>query len=572
MTDYVVALWARRRTRWMALGTIVLLGLITYAPNLSQLGLYGDDWRNLSEIAFDGSLYPSGFRPIGLGVWNAGAKVFGLNVQAYLWTGVALYLFSVVLLYFVLVALLPRSYEHLGLLSALLFLTYPSNYSHTWVTLWPSGGLVCLVMTGTLFFILFLQHYRGWQWLLSLLLLALSLNWYELQIGLIAGVPLLGTRDLIRGSVRRRLMVLSPSILAIAIAVWWLVEHSAFVGERLAGTTTSWADFPSQLLPRLWLSYRTLLMGSWTGPIRSLLASYSRFHVALALVIAVVSNIVLYRVVARLFRHRLERDIPLNWEAILNQKWARGGILASFAAIGLGILPILPLGSPWISTLDSRVTLFASMGAATCIVLSTYLVAAIITKSRKRALLFVSLSVAILLTVAVPSQWAAQQGLAAAWRLQRCVWFSMLDQVPSFADGTWIYIVDVPAQEGLWDVPPFVSLPSEVSAAIRLLYNNRTLQGGFTNLDEEAHWGVNGVRLTQEGLKPRFSDQIVPYDQLVMFRYHSGGSLELLDVTPANLPGSASSVPLTTWRILANRSDSPYRFLIEPRPVCSLVE
>lgn len=213
-------------------------------------------------------------------------------------------------------------------------------------------------------------------------------------------------------------------------------------------------------------------------------------------------------------------------------------------------------------------TLFASIGATTFIILSIYGVALAFLKSRKRALLFVSMSTIVLLAIAVPSQWSAQWGLVSAWQQQRCVWFSMLEQVPGFADETWVHIVDVPSQQGLWDVPPFQVLGSEVQAAIRLLYNNRTLEGGFSNVDEEARWGADGVRFTPEGLKPRWSDRVVPYDRVVMFRYRNDGSLELLDTTPSTLPGSSSPVPLATWRIQAAPATSPYRSLIEPRPAC----
>lgn len=556
-----------RSLRWslVAAGTLFVVTVAAYVPNISRLGLYFDDWRNLGDFALYGQLVQRTARPLNLAVLTWGWQAFGLNINEYLIVAALLTFLSAFMAWLLLYALLPRPIVGLALAIAALFIVYPSNYTRLWYTLWPTGFLVAIVFGGILAYVLFLKREQPLWCAVSLFLLSASLFWYELQLGLIAALPLLGLPYLRRSSWLRRFLIVSPALLACMFVVWWLLAPAS---SQEYGPSTLTFSF-TELLWRLARGYWANLVVAWIEPIRFLgTLTLTRSQAVVIFVITLLAG----GVFALLLSHWLatigDRQRTHHQTAAFGTEWSAVTLVAVLA-IGLGILPGLPRAEIGVGIFDSRFSLFAALGAATLVVLLLYGVGRLLTRAHRNSLFFASSMTVLLIVIAATYQLGAQRALIAGWEHQKCAWHSMLVQAPSFEDGTHVHIIDIPVDAGIWDVSPFGLLVAEVDSAIKLLYSNPSLTGSFRHAGDMVSIGGLRYQLTPEGIYNADTKQLIPYQQAVIFRYSEDDSLELLNEIPSSLSGANGPQAAGVDRILSTPVVSPYRSLIEPQPQCA---
>jgi hypothetical protein len=430
--------------------------------------------------------------------------------------------------------------------------------------LWPTGFLVAIVFGGILAYVLFLKREQPLWCAVSLLLLGASLLWYELQLGLIAALPLLGLPYLRRSSWLRRFLIVSPALLACVFVVWWLLAPASSQEYGPSGLVLSLPE----LLRRLARGYWTILAVAWIEPIRYLGSlPLTRAQAVMSFLLIMALAVVVALLLSRWLNGR--NGLVAESQPGPSRTSLLAGIFIGLIVIGLGILPGLPRAEIVAAIFDSRFSLFAALGAATLIVFSLYGAGRILTRQHFTSLYFTYSMSAVLILIAVTYQLGAQRAMVAGWEHQKCAWSSMLVQAPSFKDGTHVHIIDVPAANGIWDVSPFGLLVAETNSAIKLIYSNPTLTGTFRHAGDLVSIAGLRYRLAPEGIYNEDTNQLVPYSEAVVFRYRNDDSLELLKEIPVELSGANGPQATGLDRILSLPMVSPYRSLIEPFPVCA---
>jgi hypothetical protein len=555
-----------QRLRWpvAAAATLLTVTIVAYGLNIGRLGLYFDDWRNLGDFALHGQLVQRTARPLNLAVLTLGWQLFGLNISYYLALATLFVFLSAFMAWLLLYVLLPRSFAGLALVIAALFVVYPSNYTRLWYTLWPTGLLVAIVFGGILAYALFLRRDQSFLCVVSLVLLGASLMWYELQLGLIAALPLLGVPHLRGSTWQRRLLIVSPTLLACLFVVWWVLAPTASQEYGPSGLVFS----VGELLRRLIRGYWSILVVAWIEPVRYInLPPLGRLQAVLIfLATMLASALVVLLLSQRLSAARGPETARLQVPS--GTSWFVS-VLVAIIVIGVGILPGLPRAEIGVAIFDSRFSLFAALGAACLVVLALYGLAKLVTKHHGTSMYFAYGMSTVLVVFAVIYQLGAQRAMIAGWERQKCAWHSMLAQAPSFKDDTHVHILDVPVSSGIWDVSPFGLLVAEADSAIKLLYNNSTVMGTFRHFGDLVTIDGLKYRLVPGGIFSEDTGKLVPYRDAVIFRYNADDGLDLLKEVPAELSGADGPRATGVERILPAPVVSPYRRLIEPQPQCA---
>jgi hypothetical protein len=462
-----------------------------------------------------------------------------------------------------LYVLLPRPFAGLALVIAALFIVYPSNYTRLWYTLWPTGLLVAIVFGGILAYVLFLRRDQPFLCVVSLVLLGASLMWYELQLGLIAALPILGIPHLRRSSWPRRVLIVSPTLLACLFVVWWVLAPSTSQEYGPSGLVFSIGE----LLRRLIRGYWSILVVAWLEPVRYLsMPPLGRLQAVLIfLVTMLVSALVVLLLSRRVAAARSQKTALMQLPS--RTSWFVSALIA-FIVIGVGVLPGLPRAEIGVAIFDSRFTLFAALGAACLVVFVLYGLAIVLTKHHRTSMYFAYGMSTVLIVVAIVYQLGSQRAMIVGWERQKCAWHSMLAQAPSFEDGTHVHIIDVPVSSGIWDVSPFGLLAAEADSAIKLIYANPMVTGTFRHAGDLVPVDGLKFRLVPDGIFSEDTGTLVHYSEAVIFRYSADDSLELLTDIPGKLSGADSPQATGVNHILSTPVVSPYRSLIEPPPPC----
>lgn len=553
--------------RVVSVSIIIITGLFAFIPNLNKIGIRADDWRIFSNFHFfDGDLFP--FRPL-LGITlNGILTITGLNLRVLYPLLIGTHILSVIILYFTLRRLLPVQ-PTIVLIISVLFMVYPSDYTHTWLTMIASHIKNILLFTAIWLYLSFISDTTKFiSWFIGMLLFIITFGISELHFGLIAFLPIFGLKK-IRTGIITAIEVIFPVLICLVYIYWRFFIYS---GPDYTKYPIDWLAFIKELPGKLLLGYKCVLVYAWTAPIRGILGNFaSSWKVLAVIILPAIFGLLTYKIVNLPFRNGLKFAIGYgsekNKKAIIRLLvW----IFYAFILVGLGFLPYLPVGNIWIGGDSGRMTSYAAIGASILLTLTVYSFSLIIGKRSTCARHF---TVAILfpyIITAVFYQWCAQQGMITTWIQQRRMWSELLRLVPSVQPETCIYIINVPEVKGIWEYSPLV-LPGEITGAVRLLYNDPSLCGGVFSRDESKIFGDDGVKFFSDGIKPRFSVNRIPYEQVLMMEYKYEGCLELLTRVPEQLIVDYSRpIHLTMNRIRSFLADDTFHYLIEPRIACSI--
>lgn len=551
-----------------AAAVLALVNLAAYAFTYAPV-IYSDDWSTVLAEQVQGRWHwfiQTSFRPFFDMPLILQSMLLGINIPAYhavLWV---LHLL-LALLVFAIARQIPclRAWPT-SLLAALLFLLYPTDYTVMWLVMMPIYTSRALALGIIYLLIRFAKGGGRAGYIAAIVLLPLSLGIYDGHIGLIAACSVLLVIALPSMSAWRRAALLVPVAICGAFALWRLIgPHLANVSqvdEYAPQVTAS----PGELLSRVLLGYKVTLVWGWTGAVGQLIPALGNSKAALA---AVAGAVVVSAFCVWLALNYIQRRQPsvATWAMSERRASLRAASwlgLIGLILVGAGYVPVILVFIPNLAAVGSRVNFYAGLGGVLFLLSLVVGASVLAARAPRQAPLLCAATLAPLLAVGLAAQMAVQRSAATAWDEQRAIWQLVMQQAPNLRDHTFLLIALPGYSDRLgyqtWERAPLAA-PWEVNAAVALLYNNATLNGGVI------FPGVIGgteSALTAEGVK-RVAAGAIPYDQMVAVEYHRDtGALTMLDELPADWVAGAQGPVLIggTGLVDANPPVAPLRSLL----------
>lgn len=557
------------------LPVLALVVIISYAIYglFHAPGLFIDDWAMMRRITINLAdqkwLDLGSHRPLTYSIWLLQCHLFGPNLIPYYLVLGALHIFRAALTY-AIVSRLPLIQSRLfGLAIALLFLAYPIDYSHTYLITTNIQVAACL----TLLYGYFLQRFAsGDRWVslgIALLCLVASLGFYEAQVGIVCAWPLVLALIYRPTTALKRLGLLVPIILVAAYAIYRVWGLQTFGAEELYLPIDTLA--PGPLLERMYLGYKVSLVLGWVTTLQNIFPAFAGKNEGAFLALAAFVLILLLLSSWILFRHRAARLQQPGASWLSGERWSviRPFLIAAFVGlllVGAGYVPIILAGTPNLSGMGqySHMNFFASLGGA--VVVASALMAAAIFFSRARehvGRLFLISVVPFLLLGIVTQAWV-QYDVRSTWQEQTTIWQELFAAAPDFVDDTTVVLV-LPGYEDRvgyqnWRRTPLLT-HWEVTSALQVLYDNKTLAGDVIFPDITVRWEPI---LNSQGIL-RHDGVITPYAQSLFYSYDGRtGTLRRLDQVPVELAEeSIDPIDLNAQRVLSGpRPGIPIRRLV----------
>lgn len=502
-----------RQKRWTRDASILIIfisGALLIHKFLYAPILYSDDWTQIIARNVWGTaqwIDLDNRRPLLFLPFVLLYRIWGLNIHAFYVTLAGLEVISAFLLYKIIDKLLPDQPVYTGTV-ALLFMLYPTTYTHTWLTMIHAYSALVSTLIYVYLMLIFHENRQKLILFASFIFLSISFGLYEAQLGLILlWLLIIFLRNRGRRSTSTN-FVFILSLIWIAVFVSWRLW-----GQRRLNIPDEYMSFlvmePTVLVRRLILGLKIQLIWGWTTLISNTFG-FGTLHVLLALSLWVFGIIF----APNFFRaRRIFHSVSIR-EA--NKYVLMGGI--GLGAIVAGYIPVIFVFLPNLTSIGSRVNLFASIGGAILVTSAIKLISLFAFPSRWRQWFFVA-SILPFLIVSLITHLVVQRDARVAWEEQRNIWQTLITQVPDLRDQTTVLIVLPDYQDRVgyrnWKRVP-ISAYWDASSAIRLLYNNRTLNADVLYLDIET---ATEPTLTAEGLLSKNAKQPTPYKKTVIAVY-----------------------------------------------------
>lgn len=561
-------------SRSLARAAYILLPIIVVAYLAYGLffvpAIFMDDWTSVIErIVTDNAqwLDLAQSRPLLFSTFLIQHRLLGLHITGYYIVLWSLYVLMAILLYKIVSRFPLAQRQAFGLVVALLFLVYPTNYTHMWLI---QLGIYCAIVLTLLYGYLILRFAEGSGWatmMLASICLLVSLGLYEAQAGVAVAWALTLIVIFRQTTVKRRLALLLPIVLVGFFSLWRTVGYQA-VGvndQYLSEIVTA----PGALLSRLLSGYKVSLGWGWTYPVEQFLPWLSGAKlVAFVLLIVILA---LWWIVRWIGPRTVtnEQQGEITGLSLDDRRSMIGPYL--FAAIlgvvlvGAGYVPVLTVFLPSLSGIGSRFNQFATIGGAVFFASLMMMGSLLLAKNRQQIKILFFVSAAPLIVLAIATQASVQYHNRVAWREQQTIWQQLFSAAPNFKDDTRVLFILPGYQDRTgyynWQRTP-LSASWEVSSGVRLLYNNPTLSGDvyFPDVEEP----IEPI-LTDEGVLSQDTGTLTPYDQVVAYVYdNDAGTLIQLDELSVELVQElAGPTKLCTDCVASEKVvDAPFRRLV----------
>jgi len=432
-----------RREPWIAVGLVLLLGILAFAPLLGQFGFYRDDWYQLWA---GNALGPESIitlfsidRPV-MGYLYAGTyALFGESALAWNVYSLALRLAGALAFLWLMRQVWPEE-KAASTAAAVLFLVYPGFLQQPNANTFSNQltSYACGVVSVALTVASVRASRRGARILLTCLAMVTGVaNWllYEYMIGLegvrLAFLVLLAWRPTrrVRPTIGQTLRQWTPYvILLIAYLIW---RGLIFEGQRaavdVAGVVQQYAKSPLRMLARLGLetvrdAFEASLSG-WFVPAYRLhaFATLGDSLRSILLAGAAVTAFVLY---ARAVRRRLATGQASNH----TRESTREMIVIGGVSVVLSAFPVVLAGRDvrWESGFD-RYTLHLTLGIALLLV-------GLVLHFARRPIPIVAFS--LMVGLGVSTHYLNAVDWARAWEDQRQMWWQLTWRAPGLEPGT----------------------------------------------------------------------------------------------------------------------------------------
>ncbi|MBN1991845.1 MAG: hypothetical protein JW953_04025 [Anaerolineae bacterium] len=506
---------------WFAIGLMVI-GAASYWLFYAPI-LYGDDWSHIIGRWYGDSLKWFDWterRPLLEAPILMLHAVFGLNLHAFYVVLWGLNVLAAIQLYFLMLRFMPDN-APLAFSVAALFLVYPADFTHMWLTMVGIRLVVVLTLLYAYLLVIYVDTGCRVALWIAIICLLLSFGIYEAQFGVaMAWGVLLFFLIKKTSSWRDRLGLWLPLILGLIFMFW------RTIGYLLIGVNDNYLNrfqlTPLVLMERLILGYRVMVW-AWLEPL--VYAFYlNKWQAIIAFFLAVIICGFIGDVISRLCKlQRVTLKQKEHLALIRRFMWV---MLTGGLFIAIGYIPVIAVDSPNLSPLGSRANIFAQFGAAVTIV--ALLATLILFRARRSSQLnFVVLTgMAPLFFWGVAAQARVQYDNRIAWEEQKQIWHELFSLAPDLKDKTVIYfILSGDTNEKPSFNPNGKRLPLDASwvatSALNVLYGKHDLRGEV--FDQKLLFTADGfIRkklFLKEGARNLWAETVTPYNQIIFMAY-----------------------------------------------------
>ena len=401
---------------------------------------------------------------------------FGLKISIYYIMNFFIILITGLTLFHYIRALITDKHW-LALLISLLCLTYPIDFSKTWLTHIHARLVLLTCLVIVLLLHKFIRNKNYWLVLLANILFLFTLGIYEGGWGIvILSVLVLLIRE--KGLKKNQRYALFSTLFIGGLYVIWRVliqPNILHVEDNYLGQLTfSFSDIAYRYAQALFITFY-----NWTGPIiNNQPARYVIFIVFSFLLLA----ILLVIGIRFLKRAKLDESFKQGEQ----RSSLRSILSAVFVGCALwlaGYLPIILYSAPGFYGDDSRFSLFATIGASIVLVMLIALAATITAKTQQKVKKVTVLCVVPLILIGSIYQIWSQNERIKSWEIQKSFWNQFIEIAPGLENNTTIGIIIT----GHEDLAQFETLPFvgnwEARSALKVLYNDPSLNAFYYYAD-----------------------------------------------------------------------------------------
>jgi hypothetical protein len=524
--------------------------------------LFSDDW---SWVIEPNQFKPSYWinitdrRPLTWAIFKISSLLFGFKIH-YIYVALTIiHILWTIVLYLLLMELLKKEYAEFAIVTSILFLVYPTDYTRMWLTMLAIHIVMLLTLTYMYCLLKYLKEKKFIYYIVAFICLILSIGIYEAQIGIMCVWPLFLLVLYRKLSIRNLFAILFPIIILITFVIW------RTIGYQIIGiqdpNLTSMTLSPAKILYNMVLGFKVTLIWGWTKIVMAIVPGIKDVKWALFFLLLITPGIL------SIFgwRSRKSKDKDIEERSIYGRiihRWASirlFGLLgvSGLVLIGAGYVPIIVSRVPSLAGHESRTNLFASLGGSLFIISVLYLGALILTTNRIQikktfvvaSMFFIALGIMTIVIV--------QNERKIAWQEQKTIWQALFEAAPNFEDGTNVVIIIPGYQDRVgwsnWKRTP-LNAYWEVTSALRVFYNNPTLTGDVIYPDIDSPSEVFEPVLRQQGIMYPKVGIRKTYTNSVFFYYDPiGKEMSILYEFPAKLIMDANNpIALDTSRILYN--------------------
>ncbi len=510
-------LWGDILTNRQGVIGLVLIAAVTYTSFYAPI-IYMDDWSQIVEPMTQHTLSWVDWanrRPLLEAPLQILHQIFGLNVDAFYLVAWFVTTLAAVQLYLLIRQFKP-DWQLRAWAIAALTLVYPADFSQMWLAhvLHARIGWLLTLLAASCLLTFLKRRTIGWV-VAATVLSVIALLLYEAQLGVFVAFGLLVIalkRDV---PWRTRWLLLIPLGVNGVYALWRSVGFrvAGIQDQYLSELTLSIGD----LLKRLLLGFQ-VLGWSWTEPVRRLLRVESN-GLTLLIMVVVLGGAML---TAMWWAGRKSMTAANTLAASAKTDWLT--LLIGGGLIVTGYFPSILLYEPNLDAVGSRVNFYTLPGAALCVITVVSLIAKRLAHGdvRRWRAGFMTIIIALIATGMLIQMWV-RHNAAVAWQDQHSIWTQLFDVAPRFEPDTLVCFVltDYTGQAGFanwWRTP--LSAGWEVSAALRVLYDDPSLQGAVIMPDMV---GYGEAKLLPAGVQDPWTGNSVPYANTVFVTFDKAG-------------------------------------------------
>lgn len=493
---------------------LVIIAVMSYGIFYAPI-LYNDDWSYMIGRWYGGTMKwfdLAELRPMQKIPFVILYGIFGLNIHVFYAIFWSLNVLAAVQLYFLMLKLTPKNVT-IAFAMAAIFLVYPADFTHMWVSQLHSR--VAVVFTLLYAHLLLAYKDNGRQSALwgSLLCLLFSFAMYEGQLGVAMAWCLLlivtTKRDFWRN--RSNLNLLLPLVLGTIFILW------RTVGYDIIGIKDSYEYIdrvqltPAVIISRLIQGYQVMVW-AWIEPLTHAFGLSGGLALIFISGVIILCGLLAYWVNQR---YRNQQNRYLTQPQHLDQlRYFMLSFLLGALFIVAGYIPLIAVFNPTFFQAGSRVNLFALLGASTTIISLFAIVVLLLSRKQPQINQTILAGTMPLILLGMMVQARIQYDDRAAWHEQKQIWQELFALAPDLEDGTSIHFIFSASEDSVLSLnrngqrpPLFASW--DTGAALNVLYGKNSLRGDVS---------TKGLFL-EEGIKNQYFDEITPYDQALVMTY-----------------------------------------------------
>lgn len=468
-------------TYWLIPIFIVTLTYLIDYRYYSSPPIHSDDWSILSDQILNRfqifNIYDR--RPLIDVPYFILASLFKTNLFYHYFVNFIILFLTSCVFYLVIKKSFP-THTWLALPIALVFIIYPLDFTKTWLV-HIHAHLVLLLDLLVIFLLLeYKQNGKSWKLILANVLFIISLLIYEAGLGIVLMVAFLMLFDSGTSRVHKIRLITATLFTGIFYILW-----RAYLQPVIFNLQDAYLDqFNTSIITiaRRYIIGLIYVPYSWVRPLAQFLGP-SKFIVLgatgftlIALTIGLLPRII----------KSAKASVSFYWaDRVIVLKSLLMVFLIGFLTWAAGYFPAIGLKGPSLDGNSTRNNLFASAGASIMLVSSISLLVALKVKTYKEISRKTILLIIPFVILGVFFQLWSQNQRFISWEDQKFIWNRTIEIAPDLPDDSNVGIIIA----GYDDLEYFQILPFtwrwDARNAIRLLYNNQTLEAFYYYLDRD---------------------------------------------------------------------------------------